>query len=59
MNTIYYGLATINGASQNRSVGVYAPTSAGTEGQVLSSSGSGAPTWVDSSTVGSKIQIVR
>lgn len=44
MNTIYYGLATINGASQNRGVGVYAPTTAGTSGQILSSSGSGAPT---------------
>jgi hypothetical protein len=31
MNTIYYGLAAINNASQSRAVSVYAPTSAGTK----------------------------
>lgn len=57
---VYYGLPTINGAhTYTSSTNFYIPTTAGTSGQILSSSGSGAPTWVDSSTVGSKIQIVR
>ena len=46
MNTIYYGLVTVNGASQTRATGIYAPTSAGTNGYLLKSSGSGAPTWL-------------
>ena len=46
MNTIYYGLAVINNASQNRGVSIYAPTSAGTANQILvSAGGTSAPTW--------------
>ena len=41
MNTIYYGLAQINGASQNRGVSIYAPTTTGDEGQTLISNGEG------------------
>ena len=44
MNTLYYGLVTVNGASQTRATGIYAPTGAGTSGQYLKSSGS-TPTW--------------
>lgn len=44
-NTLYNSQALINGAAQQRNVEIYAPTSAGTAGQVLVSSGSGAPTW--------------
>ena len=55
MNTIYYGLAQINVASQNRGVSIYAPATAGTSGQTLVSNGSGAPTWASKSLV----QIVR
>ena len=36
---------TVNGASQTRATGIYAPTSAGTAGHVLISAGSGAPAW--------------
>lgn len=47
MNTIYYGLATINNASQSRATGIYAPTSAGTANQLLvSAGGTSAPTWL-------------
>ena len=43
-------LITLNGTSKaGSSASFYAPTSAGTSGQVLQSSGSGAPTWVNSS----------
>lgn len=43
---VYYGLPTINGAHDyNSGSNIYAPTSAGTSGQFLVSSGSGAPTW--------------
>ena len=45
MNTIYYGLAQINGASQDRGVSVYAPTAVGSNNQYLKSTGSGAPSW--------------
>lgn len=46
MNTIYYGLATVNNASQTRATAIYAPTSAGTANQILVSSGdTAAPTW--------------
>ena len=51
MNTIYYGLVTVNGSSQTRATGIYAPTSAGTSGQYLKSSGSGAPTWTNFPTI--------
>ena len=43
--SVYYGLVTVNGASQTRGTGIYAPTSVGTSGQILISSGSGAPSW--------------
>lgn len=39
----------VNGATPTR---IYAPTSAGTAGQLLVSTGSGAPEWVNSDTVG-------
>lgn len=46
MNTIYYGLVTVNNASQTRATAIYAPTSAGTANQILvSSGGTAAPTW--------------
>jgi hypothetical protein len=37
----------INGSAVSNSTDVYAPTSAGTSGQVLVSNGSGAPAWVN------------
>lgn len=43
---IYYGLPTINGAhNYTSSTNIYAPTTAGTSGYYLKSTGSGAPTW--------------
>ena len=46
MNTIYYGLATINGSSQSRAVSIYAPTAGGTSGYILTGAGTtSAPTW--------------
>lgn len=46
MNTIYHGLVTVNNASQTRATGIYAPTSAGTAGQFLVSTGNTkAPAW--------------
>ena len=42
----YYATASINGARPTSSVDIYAPTSAGTSGYILKSSGSGAPTWL-------------
>lgn len=43
---------TTNGASGGTSLGsFYAPTAAGTDGYVLKSSGSGAPSWVAQSTL--------
>ena len=45
MNTIYYGLATINGSSQSRATAIYAPTAAGAQNSILVSNGSGAPGW--------------
>lgn len=43
---VYYGLPTINGAHAYTSgTNIYAPTSVGTNGYVLKSSGSGAPSW--------------
>lgn len=43
---VYYGLVTVNNASQTRATGIYAPTSAGTANQILvSSGGTTAPTW--------------
>lgn len=47
MNTLYYALVTVNGNSQSRATGIYAPTSAGTNGYFLKSNGSGAPTWAE------------
>ena len=46
MNTIYYGLVTVNNASQSRANGIYAATSAGTANHILiSSGGTNAPVW--------------
>lgn len=57
MNTIYYGLVKINGNNQTRATTIYVPTGAGSNGQFLKSSGSGAPSWsalpvADGSTTG-------
>lgn len=47
---IYYGLPNINGShTYDSNTNIYAPTSAGTSGQVLKSNGSGAPSWADDS----------
>ena len=44
--SVYYGLVTVNNASQTRATGIYAPTSAGTANQILvSAGGTSAPTW--------------
>jgi len=44
--SVYYGLVTVNNASQTRATGIYAPTSAGTANQILvSSGGTSAPVW--------------
>lgn len=40
---------TLNG-NKTTTVGIYAPTDAGTAGQVLTSNGSGAPVWAEAST---------
>ncbi len=40
-------IARFNNVYQSSPVSFYAPTSAGTKGQVLQSNGDGAPTWVD------------
>ena len=48
---VYYGLVTVNGASQTRATGIYAPTAVGTSGYVLRSNGSGAPSWVDPAVI--------
>jgi hypothetical protein len=42
----YYATASINGARPTSSVGIYAPTTAGTSGYILKSNGSGAPSWL-------------
>lgn len=48
---VYYGLPTINGAhNYTSSTKIYAPTAAGTAGQILTSSG-GTPAWSSISTV--------
>ena len=57
MNTIYYGLVTVNGSSQSRATGIYAPTSVGTSGDILQSNGSGAPSWVAASDTWRTIQV--
>ena len=49
---VYYGLPTINGShSYTSNTTIYAPTSAGSNTQVLISSGSGAPQWFSLKTV--------
>lgn len=54
MNTIYYGLVTVNNASQTRATGIYAPTSAGTANQILiSAGGTSAPNWSAAATLAS------
>ena len=53
---IYYGLPTINGShTYTSSTNIYAPTSVGTNGYVLVSNGSGAPSWKDLGSVSSSI----
>lgn len=47
---VYYGLASINGARQTSSVNIYAPTSVGTNGQVLKSNGSSVYWAADNNT---------
>ncbi len=42
-------VVTLNG-TKTKTVGIYAPTSAGTKGQVLTSNGSGAPVWAAASS---------
>ena len=50
---IYYGLPYINGTHQyNSNTYIYAPITEGTPGQILQSDGSGAPIWVDASSIG-------
>ena len=45
---IYYGLPTINGVhNYNSGTNYYIPTTAGTNGYVLKSQGSGAPDWAE------------
>ena len=46
--SVYYGLVTVNNASQTRATGIYAPTSGGTNGQFLSANGAtSTPSWKD------------
>jgi len=52
----YYGSASVNGARQTSSVAIYAPTTVGTSGQVLTSAGSGAPSWGTLGTTTSAIK---
>ena len=49
---------TLNG-STTTTPSFYAPTVAGTNGQVLTSSGNGAPTWAAIPASGTQVQIVR
>lgn len=46
---------TLNGAA-NTSPSFYAPTTAGTNGYVLKSNGSGAPTWISATLTDEKVQ---
>lgn len=49
---VYFGLPTINGAHNYTSgTTLFAPTAAGSNNQVLKSNGSGAPSWVNQSTL--------
>lgn len=49
---VYYGLPTINGThSYTSATSIYAPTTYGTNGYILKSNGSGAPSWVNSNTL--------
>ena len=51
-NTVYNKLPYINDdKSYNAGIHFYAPTSAGTDGYILKSNGSGAPSWVSQSSV--------
>lgn len=45
ISTLYYTAPFLNGSKVGGSSSFYAPTSVGTSGQFLKSSGSGAPTW--------------
>lgn len=50
--TVYYGLPSINASHSYNSISTYyAPTSVGTNGYILKSTGSGAPSWLDPSTI--------
>ena len=53
--SVYYGLVTVNGASQTRATGIYAPTSAGTNNYVLKSNGNGAPSWTSAVLTDEKV----
>lgn len=46
------GISTSFNGSIERNLTLYAPTSAGTNGYILQSNGSGAPSWVDASSIG-------
>lgn len=49
---IYYGLPTINDAhNYTSSTTLFAPITAGTNGQILQSSGSGSPVWIAQSSI--------
>ena len=49
---VYYGLPIINGSHDyNSSTTLFAPTAVGTSGQVLTSSGNGAPGWINQSSL--------
>lgn len=51
-NTLYYALPELNGSKSYTSDSAYfAPTSAGTKDYVLTSSGTGAPTWISQSSL--------
>lgn len=49
---------TLNGSTTTTS-SFYAPITAGTSGQILTSSENGAPTWVAAPAAGTQVQIVR
>ena len=49
---------TLNGSAKGGSTAsFYAPTAAGTAGQILTSAGSGAPTWADAATARTNLDI--
>lgn len=49
---VYYGLPNVNGVhTYTSNTSIFAPTVVGTSGQILKSNGSGAPTWVNQSSL--------